>query len=378
MNERRDYYDVLGVAHGATEQEIKSAYRKKALQYHPDRNPENREEAEEKFKDAAEAYSVLSDSQKRALYDRYGHAGVATAGAGAGGFDPSVFSEFTDIFGDLSSFFGFGDLFGMETGQRRRTHRGADLRYDLEISFDEAARGLTTKIKVPRLETCLECGGSGAKKGTTPVTCKTCRGRGELHYQQSFLTIRRTCSTCRGTGQVVTHCPQCRGEGRLRREKTLEVRIPPGVDTGTRLRVVGEGEAGARGGVPGDLYVVLRVREHPFFERRDHHLACTIPITFWQAALGDEIAVPTLDSEETLRIPEGTQTDTVFRLRGKGLPSLNGGGPGDLFVTVKVQTPTRLTKEQRKLFQELADVTPADNQPAEKSMFDKVKDFFGG
>ncbi len=375
MNEKRDYYEVLGVPPRASPQEIKSAYRKKALEWHPDRNPERREEAEEQFKEAAEAYSVLGDPEKRARYDRYGHAGVSAPEGGFGGFDPSIFSEFSDIFGD---FFGLGDLFGMGTGRSHRPRRGADLRYDLEISFEEAAFGFNTRVKVPRQETCGECGGSGAKKGSHPLTCKTCGGRGQLRYQRGFLTVSRTCSACGGAGQVIAaHCPQCRGEGRVRREKTLEVRIPAGVDNGSRLRIPNEGEGGHRGGPPGDLYVMLGVREHPVFERRDNHLACTIPITFWQAALGDDIRVPTLEGQETLHIPEGTNSGTVFRLPGKGIPNVNGHGRGDLFVSLQVQTPTRLTKEQRKLLQQLAAITPADNQPMEKSLYEKVKDFFG-
>lgn len=376
-NSKRDYYEVLEVSRNTSDQEIKSAYRKKALQYHPDRNPENREVAEEKFKEAAEAYAVLSDPHKRANYDRYGHAAVG--GPGPGGFDPSIFAEFDDIFGD---FFGFGDLFGMGSrsrGRRTRSNRGADLRYDLEISFEEAAFGLETHVKVPRLESCVECGGSGARKGNSPTTCPTCGGRGQVRYTQGFFSISRPCTACHGAGQIIKNpCSQCRGQGRVRREKTLKVRIPPGVDTGTRLRIPGEGEAGASGGPPGDLYVVLTVGDHPFFERQDHDLLCVLPISFWQAALGAEIRVPTLDGEESLKVPEGTQADTVFRISGRGIPHLNGNGRGDLYVKVKLQTPTRLTKEQRKLLQQLAEISPADNRPAEKSVFEKVKDYFSG
>ncbi len=368
---KRDYYEVLEVPRDASEQDLKSAYRKKAMQYHPDRNPENSEAAEH-FKEAAEAYSVLSDQQKRSQYDRYGHAGLSSSG----GFDPSAFSEFSDVFGNFGDLFGLGDLFGQGGG---RTTRGSDLRYDLEISFDEAAFGLKTRIKVPRLETCGECGGSGAKRGTSPVPCRTCGGRGQLRYQQGFFSVARTCSACRGAGQTIqSHCQACRGEGRVKREKTIELGIPAGVDNGTRLRVSGEGEAGPRGGMAGDLYVVLRVREHPIFERHDQHLSCTIPITIWQAALGDDIQVPTLEGMDRLHIPEGTQSETVFRLRGKGIPNVNAHGRGDLYVAVKVQTPSRLTKEQRKLLQQLAAITPANNEPSTKSVLDKVKDFFGG
>ena len=372
---KRDYYEVLGVPSSASEQQIKSAYRKKALEHHPDRNPERREEAEEKFKESSEAYSVLGDPQKRAQYDRLGHAGMG--GGGVGGFDPSIFTEFEDIVGD---FFGIGDLFGMGSGGRRaRSNRGSDLRYDLEISFEEAAFGLEAQIKVPRRELCGACHGSGAKKGTSPVTCSHCGGRGQVRYTQGFFSLSRPCPACQGAGQVIRHpCPECRGQGRVRREKILQVRIPAGVDTGTRLRVPGEGEAGTRGAAPGDLYVVLTVSDHPFFERHDRDLACTVPLSFWQAALGGETWVPTLQGEETLKIPEGTQTGKVFRIRGHGIPDLNGRGRGDLYVQVRVQTPTRLTSEQRQLLQQLAEISSDDSSPPEKGFFDKVKDYFSG
>ena len=371
----QDYYEVLGVSRNATEQEIKSAYRKKALEHHPDRNPEHREPAEEKFKEASQAYSILSDPQKRARYDQFGQAGVG--GVGTGGFDPSIFTEFEDIFGD---FFGIGDLFGMGSrGGRARSSRGADLRYDLEISFEEAAFGLEAQIRVPRRESCEVCQGSGAKKGTAPTICSQCGGRGQVRYAQGFFSISRPCSNCHGTGQIIRHpCPECRGQGRVRREKTLKVRIPPGVDTGTRLRVPGEGEAGKQGRPPGDLYVMLSVGEHPFFERHDRELSCTVPLSFWQAALGAEIQIPTLEGEQTLKIPEGTQTDAIFRIRGRGFPDLDGRGRGDLYVQIKVQTPTRLTSEQRQLLQQLAEISPVDNSPSEKGFFEKVKEYFSG
>jgi molecular chaperone DnaJ len=371
-SQKRDYYEVLGVSRNATEQELKSAYRKKALEYHPDRNPD-RHEAEEKFKELAEAYSVLGDAEKRAAYDRYGHAGVGTW-AGGPGFDPSMFSEFEDIF----EAFGLGDLFGMGTrGRRSRRARGADLRYDLEIAFEEAAFGLDTHIRVPRLETCPDCLGSGARKGSAPVACQACGGRGQVRYSQGFFSISRPCGTCQGAGQVIKHpCSRCRGQGRVREEKTLKVKIPAGVDNGTRLRIAGEGEAGPHGGQPGDLYVIVSVREHPFFEREDSSLLCTIPISFWQAALGAEIKIPTLEGEETLSVPAGTQTETTFRLRGKGMARLQDSGRGDLYVRVRVETPNKLTKEQRRLLQELAGISPADNKPAGKSVFEKVKDYF--
>ncbi len=373
-NRKRDYYQVLGLHPNATEQEIKSAYRKKALEHHPDRNPDNRHEAEEKFKEAAEAYSVLSDQAKRAAYDRYGHAGV-----GAAGFDPSAFQGFEDLFasfGGLEDF--FGDFFGLGS-RSRRSNRGSDLRYDLEISFEEAVFGMDAQIKVPRLETCLSCGGTGARSGTSAVTCPTCAGRGQVRYQQGFFSFIRPCTACRGSGQVIRErCPNCRGEGRVRQEKTLKVHIPPGVDAGTRLRIAGEGEAGRNGAPPGDLYVVLGVQDHPFFQRHDQDLVCTVPISFCQAALGSELRVPTLDGEETLKVPEGTQTGTVFRIRGRGVPALNARGRGDLYVKVQVRTPTHLTKEQRKLLEQMAEAFPEDNRPTEKSVLEKVKDYFTG
>lgn len=374
-NDKRDYYAVLGLPRNAAEDEIKKAYRRAALQWHPDRNPQRQQEAEERFKEVTEAYSVLMDPQKRAAYDRYGHAGLGPQPFS--GFDESIFADFRDIFGD---FFGFEDLFGLgATHRRSRTRRGRDLRYDLEISFEEAAQGVDTRIKIPRRETCLACSGSGARKGTGPSTCPACHGRGQLHYRQAFLTVTRTCPQCQGTGQVIKDpCPECHGDGQVRRERTLEIKIPAGVDTGTRLRIVGEGEPGAAGGRPGDLYVVLRVQEHPFFERRESALYCSIPLSFPQAALGGKIRVPTLDSEETLEIPAGTQSGTIFRLPGKGFPNLARGGRGDLFVEVRVEIPKKLTREQKQLIEQLAQSLPAENRPAAKAgLFQRVKDIFG-
>jgi molecular chaperone DnaJ len=367
---KADYYEILSVSRSASEQEIKSAYRKLAVKYHPDKNPGNKE-AEEKFKEAAEAYSVLGDPQKRAQYDRFGHSGLGASG----GFDPTIFSGFEDIIGD---FFGLGDIFG--TGGRRRSaaQRGSDLRYDLEISFTDAVRGLKTKIKVPRLETCQSCSGSGAAKGSGPITCSNCHGQGQVRYQQGFFSISRTCQNCQGTGKVVKDvCKNCRGEGRVPREETLEIKIPAGVDNGSRLRISGQGEAGVQGGPPGDLYVVLFVQEHEFFERQENNVYCTIPVSFPQAALGTEIKVPTLDGEETLEIPEGTQSGSIFRLRGKGIPSLNGKGRGDQFVTVNIETPTKLSREQKKLLEQFAEVSKIENKPLEKRILDRVKDIFG-
>ena len=376
--QQRDYYEVLGIAKTASVEEIKSAYRKSALKWHPDRNPDNKDEAEVRFRECTEAYSVLSDSQKRQIYDTYGHAGLAGAGASSD-FNSTIFQDFHDIFGD---FFGFEDLFGGAGGRRgrNRVQRGADLRYDMTLSFEEAANGVTTKIRVPRQEYCEACNGTGAKKGTGVVACQTCGGRGQLVYQQGFFTINRTCPACQGAGQIVKErCAECRGQGRVNRERTIELRIPPGVDTGTRLRVQGEGEPGPNGGPAGDLYVVLEVKEHSFFERRGADLYCTIPLSMAQAALGTELQVPGLSGDERLKIPEGTQSDAVFRVKGKGLPDPHGGGRGDLYYHVRVLTPTKLTKEQRKLMEQLDATLKVDNKPAERgsSIFDKVKDIFG-
>jgi molecular chaperone DnaJ len=373
----RDYYEVLGVSRTAAVEEIKSAYRKAALKWHPDRNPENKGEAETKFRECTEAYSVISDPQKRQVYDTYGHAGLSSAGMGQG-FEHTVFQDFHDIFGD---FFGFEDLFGGGARRTRsRAQRGADLRYDMTLTFEEAASGVATKIKLPRQVFCEACNGTGAKKGTGVQTCQACGGRGQLAYQQGFFQITRTCPTCQGAGQIVKErCPECRGQGRLEREKTIELRIPPGVDTGTRLRVAGEGEAGVNNGAPGDLYVVLEVKEHPYFERRGADLYCTIPVSIAQATLGTELQVPGLNGEERLKIPEGTQSGAVFRTKGKGLPDPHGGGRGDLYYHVRVLTPTKLTREQRKMMEQLGDTLKVENKPAERgsSIFDKVKDIFG-
>ena len=374
--QKRDYYDVLSVNRAAPPEEIKSAYRKAALKWHPDRNPDNKKQAEERFREATEAYSVLSDPQRRAAYDRFGHAGVSGVSFDPG-FSRSIFEEFQDIFGD---FFGFEDFFGGGGRARSRAQRGADLRYDMTLSFEEAASGVTTKVKVPRREFCEACNGTGAKAGTSVGPCQTCGGRGQLHYQQGFFTITRTCPACQGAGQVVReHCPECRGQGRIERERTIELRIPPGVDSQTRLRVSGEGEPSINGGPPGDLYAVLEVKEHPFFERRNSDLYCTVPISYAQAALGAEILVPTLNGEEKLKISEGTQTGSIFRLKGKGLPDPHGGGKGDLYVNVRVVTPTKLTREQRRLLEQLGATLQVENRPAERnsSFFEKVKDIFG-
>lgn len=372
---KRDYYEVLGVSRDADDQTLKSAYRKLALKYHPDRNP-NDQEAEERFKEAAEAYSVLSDGQKRAAYDRYGHQGVQSAG-GPAGFDPSVFADFSDI---LEGFFGFGGAFGgfgrTGGGGRNRPIRGEDVRYDLEIGFEESLRGVQVEIMAPRLDNCGRCNGTGAEPGGM-ITCTTCHGRGEVIYQQSFLSVRRTCSSCGGRGQLIRRvCTECKGEGNKRADRKLKINIPAGIDTGTRLRVGGEGQAGANGGPPGDLYVVLRVKEHPIFERHDDDLHCTVPVNVAQAALGGEIHLLTFDGLETIRIPEGVQSGAQIRLKGLGAPRINAHGRGDVIVHVEVRVPEKLTREQRRLFEQLRDVLPAENEPREKGLFEKVKDYF--
>jgi molecular chaperone DnaJ len=369
---KRDFYQVLGINRTATEQELKSAYRRLAMRYHPDKNP-NDATAEEKFKEAAEAYAVLSDAEQRRRYDRFGHAGVSS-GAGAGWGAPG-FGGIEDILGDL---FGFGDVFGGGRAGTRRSaaQRGADLRYDLEITLEEADAGMTAQLRIPRLETCDTCKGVGAAAGTQPESCQTCSGTGQVRYQQGFFSVARTCHTCRGAGRVIkTPCLKCQGAGRIEREKSMEVKIPAGVETGSRLRVQGEGESGMQGGPAGDLYVVIHVAEHEHFERQGSNLYASLPVTFAQAALGAEIAVKTLDSEEKLKVPMGTQTGTIFRLKGKGMPVLGGRGRGDLFVSVTVVTPTTLTREQRRLLEQLAQIENTDLE--DKGLVDKVRDIFG-
>ena len=372
-NVKRDFYEVLGVSRTATDQEIKSSYRKLALQYHPDRNPDNAE-AEEKFKECSEAYAVLADTEKRARYDRFGHAGVAGNGPSAGGFDPSVFNDFQDIFGDL---FGFGDIFGQGGRRRTRAQRGGDMREDITLEFEEAVFGVTRQLQIRRLETCDTCKGDGAAPGKAPINCTTCGGRGQVRYQQGFFAVAQTCGTCRGTGKlIVDPCKKCKGQARVRRERTVTVKVPAGVEEGARILYSGEGEAGLFDGPPGDLYVVLHVKEHAFFQREGSHLHCVIPISFTQAALGTEIQVPTLEGQHKLQVPEGTQTGTVLRLRNKGVPVLNGHGRGDLYVELKVQTPAKLSKRQRELLAELETEAGVDNKPVDRGLIDKVKDMF--
>ncbi len=361
---KRDYYEVLGVQRGASESDIKRAYRRLAVQYHPDKNPDDKE-AEEKFKEAAEAYSVLSDAQKKSRYDRFGHAGMG----GAGGYDPG-FTNIEDIF-DL---FGFGDMFG--GGSRRTTvKRGADLRFDYQISLEEAAQGKDAKIEIPRLEKCETCDGIGAAEGTSPETCITCNGSGQTRYQQGFFSVMRTCPNCSGSGQIIKErCGDCRGVGRVEKKKKLEVKIPAGVDSDSRLRIGGEGEAGVNGGPNGDLYVFVHVRDHEVFERQGSNLYTSAPISFAQAALGTEIDVRTLEGTETLKIPSGTQTGTVFRIKGEGMPILGGRGKGDLFVAVTLVTPKTLNKEQRKLLEKLAEIE--DKDFSDEGFMDKVRNIF--
>ena len=372
---KRDYYEILEVSRTATDQEIKSSYRKLALKFHPDRNQGDKT-AEERFKEAAEAYAILSDADKRARYDRFGHAAVG----GAQGFDPSQFTGFEDIFS------GLGDIFGFGGGARRSgPQRGADLRYDLEIKFEQAAKGVETSIQIPRHEACEDCKGSGAAPGTSPTTCPQCRGSGQLRYQQGFFTVARTCGQCRGAGKVITKpCQVCRGSGTIEQMRKLTVKIPAGIATGQRLRLTGEGEGGALGGPPGDLYVVIFVREHEFFQRDGNDLHCTVPLAFTTLALGGEIKVPGIEAEQTVKIPESTQTGTTFRLRGKGMPDVSGRGHGDLLVTVQAQTPKKLSKEQKKLLEQLAATLPeqkikpsAREEDDDRGIFGKVKDIFG-
>jgi molecular chaperone DnaJ len=370
MVSKRDYYEVLGVSRTATEQELKSAYRKLALQYHPDRNPGDHT-AEEKFKEINEAYGVLSNAESRSRYDRFGHAGVGSSGASTPWAAPD-FGGFEDILGDL-----FSDIFGGRASRRGGPQRGADLRYDLEITLEQAAAGFKTQIVIPRLENCATCNGSGSAPGSSPVTCNLCGGSGQVRFQQGFFSVSRTCHQCRGAGRVITSpCKACRGQGRIEKEQQLEVKIPAGVDTGARLRLAGEGEAGQSSGPAGDLYVVIQVKEHDIFERQGNNLYVNVPVTFAQAALGAEIIVPTLDGEETLAVPEGTQTGSIFRLKGKGIVSLQGHGRGDLFVVTTVVTPTRLTREQKRLLEDFASIEERLHQGTARRFGAKVKDIF--
>jgi molecular chaperone DnaJ len=370
---KADYYEVLGVSRGASDQELKSAYRKLALQYHPDRNPGNHA-AEEKFKEASEAYQVLCDPDKRAAYDRFGHAGVGAAGPGGfGGFQGGV--DIGDIFGDL-----FGEMFNMGGGggqRASRQQRGDDLRFDLSIEFEGAIFGTQTEVKIRRLEACPTCNGRGSASGRGPTTCGQCQGRGQIRYQQGFFSVARTCGACGGTGSIIGDpCQTCRGETRVSKELKLTVKVPPGVEEGTRIRYAGEGDAGRSNGPKGDLYVVLSIQPHDFFERDGHDLRCVVPISFPQAALGAEIEIQGVDGPVNLKVPEGTQSGREIRIRGRGVPILNSRGAGDLVVKVLVQIPRKLSRGQRELVSKLAETMSVDNKPTSPSLLDKMKDLF--
>ncbi|MEJ2361095.1 MAG: molecular chaperone DnaJ [Gammaproteobacteria bacterium] len=375
---KRDYYEILGIEKNASEAEIKKAFKRLAMKYHPDRNPDN-QEAEEKFKEAKEAYDVLGDAQKRSAYDQFGHAGVdPSAGMGAGGFGGAGGASFSDIFGDV-----FGDIFG--GGRARgaggaRGYRGDDLQYNLELNLEEAVRGTTVDVRIPTHVACDECGGTGAKKGTSPSACPTCGGIGQVRMQQGFFSLQQTCPRCHGSGKIVTDpCGKCHGQGRIQKHKTLSVKIPAGVDSGDRIRLSGEGEAGELGGPPGDLYVQIGVRPHPIFERDGEDLFCEVPINMVTAALGGELEVPTLDGRVKLKIPAETQSGKQFRLRGKGVRSVRGGQIGDLMCKVQVETPVNLTKRQKELLEELNQSLQQDgvhHSPRSASWLDGVKKFF--
>ena len=370
MNGKKDYYELLGVNRSAGEDEIKKAYRKLALQHHPDRNPGDKQ-AEEKFKEVSEAYSVLSDAQKRSQYDQFGHAAFGESGPFSGGFDFS--GGFEDVFGDI-----FGEFFGGGGSRRRGRGRGEDLRYNLTLKFEEAAFGVEKKIKIPRHGPCETCRGTGAKAGTAPQTCPTCHGRGQVSFQQGFFSVSRTCSQCHGQGTIVKEpCATCGGAGRVRTMHTLSVKIPAGVDTGSRLKLRDEGETGPVGGVPGDLYVVIQTESHPIFVRDNLDIICDVPISFVQAALGAEIDVPMLDGKVKMKIPSGTQSGKVFRMKGKGIKDIQGLQQGDQHVRVIVETPTRLTAKQKELLKDFAELGGEEVNPLSKGFFDKVKELFG-
>jgi molecular chaperone DnaJ len=364
---KRDYYEVLGVSRDAGADDLKKAYRKLALKFHPDKNPDDRAAAENRFKELNEAYQILSDPERRAAYDRFGHAAFEQDPGGGFGFP----GGFDDIIGDL-----FGDFFGTNRGRggRSRARRGDDLQYRLELSFEEAARGCERTLEFARLHPCDACEGSGAKRGTSPATCTQCRGTGQLRIQQGFFSIAKTCGYCGGRGTVVkTPCPTCQGGGSVERTHTLAVKVPAGVDTGSRLKLRGEGESGRAGGPAGDLYVLIEVASHPLFERDGVDVICEVPVSFVQAALGTEIEVPTLDGTTEVKVAAGTQSGQVFKLRGRGIPQLGGYGTGDQLVRVVVETPRKLSARQRELLEEFARVSGEDVHPRTKSFLDKVK-----
>ncbi len=373
---KRDYYKVLDVPKTATEAEIKKAYRRLAMKYHPDRNPGDAE-AEERFKEAKEAYEVLTEPSKRAAYDQYGHAGLEAAAGSRGWGGPNPADAFSDIFGDV-----FGDIFGAaRRGGRAQMFRGADLRYELELDLREAVFGHTVQIEVPKLTECETCHGTGAAKGSSPSSCDACGGSGQVHISQGFFQLQQTCPKCRGAGTIVRNpCDTCFGQGRVRRTRKLSVKVPSGVDTGDRIRLAGEGEAGRNGGPPGDLYVEVHVREHPIFERDGEHLSCEVPISFAIATLGGSVEVPTLDGNVVLKIPAETQSGRVFRLRDKGVKPVRGSARGDLFCRVVVETPVHLSAEQRELVRKLEESLKENgtrHSPREKGFFDGVRRFFG-
>lgn len=370
-----DYYEELNVSRDANDAEIKTSYRKLAMQYHPDRNPDN-PAAEDKFKACSEAYGVLSDSEKRAAYDRFGHAAFQAGGPAAGGpFAGGNAQDFGDIFGDL-----FGEMFNMGGaggGKGSRLQRGRDMQMSMTLEFEEAVFGKERDITFRRMETCGECRGSGAAKGKSPITCTQCGGRGQQRFQQGFFSVARTCSVCGGTGTlIVDPCSVCRGETRVQREHSIAVKVPAGVEDGTRIRYGGEGEAGKFGGPSGDLYVVLSVRNHEFYERDGDDLHCVLPISFPQAALGSELEIQTLEGIEVIKVPEGTQSGRAFRLKGKGVPHLNERGKGDLIVEVRVQTPAKLTRDQKELLRQLSESMVVENKPHSRGIFEKVKEIF--
>ena len=369
----RDYYEILGLGRDAGSDEIKKAFKKHAMKYHPDRNPDN-PKAEEQFKEVKEAYEILSDPQKRAAYDQFGHAGVNQNMGGGQGFGD--FEDFGDAFGDI-----FGDIFGGgRANKKSNVYRGADLRYNMEISLDQAYKGFETKIKIPVMTTCHSCSGTGAKKGTEPSTCGSCQGHGQVRMQQGFFSVQQTCPNCHGSGKVIKDpCHDCSGSGRVKESKTLSVKIPAGVDNDDRIRLTGEGEAGLNGGPSGDLYVVIALKRHEIFERDGGNLHCEMPISISTAALGGEIHVPTLDGSAKIKIPAGTQTGAVFRLRGKGIKPVRENSHGDLHCHVVVETPVNLNEEQKKLFESIEQLNQKNQEkhsPRSTGWLDKVKEFF--
>ena len=373
---KRDYYTVLGVERNASEEDLKKAYRRLAMKYHPDRNPDNKE-AEASFKEVKEAYEILSNAQKRAAYDQFGHAGVdpsAAAGTGAGGFHAGA-GGFADIFGDV-----FGDIFGGGRRGHAGPQRGSDLRYTLDISLEDAIKGTEIKIRVPTYDACDVCNGSGAKPGTSPVTCQTCGGHGQVRMQQGFFSVQQTCPNCHGSGTTISDpCTKCHGQGRVETTKTLSVKVPAGVDDGDQIRLAGEGEAGEKGGPAGDLYVLMRLKKHPVFHREEDDLYCEMPVSFITAALGGELTVPTMDGKASIKIPAGTQSEKLFRLKGKGVRNVRSGHVGDLYCRVSVETPVNLSARQKELLSELNETLVeggAKHSPRQESWMDKIKAIF--